>query len=84
MSVFQVFELFSLAQFLQAGGKKLVWPWHGQTNTAMVLCISEGYLTTPKIASENDKCMCAFTANYDPTSLQIDRKPHHYTCASSI
>ena len=42
--------------------KKLVQPWHGQTNTAMVLCISWGYLTTPKIASENDKCMCAFTA----------------------
>ena len=42
--------------------KKLVWPWHSQTNTAMVLCISWGYLTTPKIVSENDKCTCAFTA----------------------
>ena len=42
--------------------KKLVWPWHDHTNTAMVLCISWGYLTTPKIASENDKYMCAFTA----------------------
>ena len=27
--------------------------WHGQTNTAMVLCISWGYLVTSTVASEN-------------------------------
>ena len=59
--------------------------WYGlgmaNTNTVVVLCISWGYLIT-SIVTLNIRVL--LLQNYDPTSLQINRKPYHYTCASSI